>query len=33
MTWYTPGYRTFGSRGSTLILHFSTEGGTVPAWH
>jgi hypothetical protein len=33
MTWYTPGYRTFGSHGSTLVLHFSTEGGTVPAWH
>jgi len=33
MTWYTPGYRTFGSHRSTLVLHFSTQGGTVPDWH
>jgi hypothetical protein len=33
MTWYTPGYRTFGSHRSTLVLHFSTQGGTVPGWH
>ncbi len=24
MTWYTPGYRTFGSHRSTLVLRFST---------
>lgn len=34
MTWYTPGYRTFGSDGSTLILHFNVlPGASVPGWH
>ncbi len=34
MTWYTPGYRTFGSHGSTLVLHFGIlPGATVPGWH
>ena len=34
MTWYTPGYRTFGSHGSTLVLHFGILlGATVPGWH
>jgi hypothetical protein len=26
MTWYTPGYRTFGSHGSTLVLHVNGGG-------
>ena len=26
MTWYTPGYWTFGSHGSTLVLHVNSRG-------
>jgi len=33
MTWYTPGYRMGGYKTSTAVLHFSTQGGTVPGWH
>ncbi len=27
--WYTPGYRTFGSHGSTLVLHFGILPGVA----
>ena len=33
MTWYTPGYRLYGYRTSTAVLHYSVTGGTVPYWH
>ena len=34
MTWYTPGYRIFGSHGSTLVLHFGIlPGATMPGWN
>ena len=33
MTWYTPGYRLYGYRTSTAVLHFSVTRGTVPYWH
>jgi hypothetical protein len=33
MTWYTPGYRLYGYRTSTAVLHYSVTYGTVPYWH
>jgi len=33
MAWYTPGYRLYGYRTSTAVLHYSATSGTVPYWH
>ena len=33
MTWYTPGYRLYGYRTSTAVLHDSATRDTVPYWH
>jgi hypothetical protein len=32
MTWYTPGYRLYGQRSSTMTMHYVRHGGTQPGW-
>ena len=34
MTWYTPGYRLYGQRSSTMTMHFRyyAPGTTSPGW-
>ena len=32
MTWYTPGYRLYGQRSSTMTMHYVRHGGTQPSW-
>ena len=33
MTWYTPGFRMFGQRYSTVTMHYQRHGGTLPSWN